>query len=142
MESSTAPATNELMPIQQQLDRILNRIDSFPLERFARMEGELQQLKQFVHDEAEMRRQLAEEDHKLALSFREVIDQQLDRAFAACRNDRDLRLAAIAGRVDQIEQREKQARDVSLRIRVALIGAFAALVVSLIGIAAKYLLPC
>jgi len=126
--------------LEQQLAQVLARLDGFPLERFARMEAELRQLKAMVREEAGNNRRLAEESHRLAVGLHEAIQRQLDRAFTACQRERNQHVGRLSDRIESVEQRWREERSVSIRLKLAMIGAGSALAVSLAAILLNWLL--
>jgi hypothetical protein len=119
--------------IEQTLQLILNRLDRFPAERFVRMEAELQQLRAMLEEESESRKALTEQMHQMAREFQETVDKKMDRAFGDCRQDRDLRLARFADRLDSMQEREREERSMNVKLKLALLSAACAFVISMIN---------
>ncbi len=117
----------------QMLQLILGRLDRFPVERFVRMETELQQLRGVLEEESRNRKGLGEELQRMAREFGETMDKRMDRAFADCRQDRDLRLARITDRINTIQSRENEERSMSAKMKVAVFTAISAFVISIVN---------
>jgi hypothetical protein len=117
----------------QMLQMILGRLERFPAERFVKMETELQQLRALLLEEIRSRKGLGVDLQRLAREFGEMVDKRIDRGFADCRQDRDLRLSHISERIETVKAREDEDRTMSLRMRLAIFSALAAFLISLIN---------
>ena len=122
------------------LERILARLDSFPLERFAQMETEIHHLKAMAAEDVEVRCRLSDELRKLSMGLHDAIESQLDRSFDACKEDRDLHLQRMSDRVTAIEGTHSIQRQWGDRVKVVLISAGCASLVSAITAVVNWLL--
>ncbi len=117
----------------QMLQLILGRLDRFPAERLVRMETELQQLRSLLEDEVSSRKGLAEDLQRVAREFGETMDKRMDRAFADCRQDRDLRLACLADRIAAMQCQDREERTHNVKMKVAVFSAVSAFVISIVN---------
>ncbi|MHC4984218.1 MAG: hypothetical protein ACYTF6_13760, partial [Planctomycetota bacterium] len=85
-------------------------------------------------------RQLAEQIHRQSVGLHEAIEKQLDRAFRTCQRDRDLRLGRLSDRIETVQEQTRDERKVRGKLRLALLGAGCALIVSLFGAVMNWLL--
>lgn len=119
--------------IEHALQLILGRLDRFPVERFVRMEAELQQLRAMLEEECANRKALTEQMHEMAREFQETVDRKMDRALGDCRQDRDLRLTLLSDRIDAIQIQEREERSMNVKLKLALLSAACAFVISMIN---------
>ena len=133
MDDDHIPQTDSRLTTDQMLQMILGRLERFPVERFVKMEAELQQLRSLLLEEIRSRKGLGEDLQRLAREFGDTVDKRIDRAFSDCRQDRDLRLGHICERIEAVQARETEDRSMSSRMRLAVFSAVAALVISLVN---------
>jgi hypothetical protein len=119
--------------MQQTLELIVTRLERFPVERFVRMEAELQQLRSMLEQECVNRKNLAEEMHRMAREFQENVDKKVDRAIGDCCEDRDLRLEHLGERIDSIRLQSHQERALGVKMKMALVSGACALIVSVLN---------
>ena len=121
------------MTTDQMLQLILGRLERFPVERFVRMEAELQQLRQLLEDEIQNRKNLAQDLQRITKEFGDTLDKRIDRAFRDCREDRDVRLAHVGDQIRSITTKDNEERDVRVRVRIATLSAVFAFVISIVN---------
>ncbi len=121
------------LSVEQMLRLILSHLQGFPVERFVRMETDLQNLKSLLQEESKSRKVLAEELHGLTLGLQETIDKRMDRAFDDCRQDRDLRLTHLGDRIESMQGQGQQERAFGIRMKIAMFGAGSAVVISAVN---------
>lgn len=119
--------------VEQTLQLIVTRLDRFPVERFVRMEAEIQQLREVLEQECANRKSLAHEMHQMAREFQESVDKKIDRALDDNRKDRDLRLGHLNERIDSIKSQSHQERALSAKMKLALFSGACALIVSVLN---------
>lgn len=117
----------------QMLQMILGRLERFPVERFVKMETELQQLRVVLEEESRSRKGLGEDLQRMAREFGETMDKRIDRAFTDCRQDRDLRLTHIGDRISAIQSRDNEERSAGVRMKIAIFTAVSAFVISIVN---------
>jgi len=113
------------------LQLILVRLDRFPAERLVRMESDLKNLKALLEDEISSRKKLNAELGDLSKNIQTMIEQRVDRALSDCRQDRDLRIGHLAERIDGIQGQDQEQRTMNLRMKIAILGAISAFVISI-----------
>ena len=135
MEEDMPPGRMPRPSTQQMLEFILTRLERFPAEGLVRMEAELQNLRRFLEEESASRKGLGDELHGFIREMQETIDKRMDRALTDCRQDRDLRLTHLSDQLDTIRVRDQQERTLSARMKIAVFGAIAAFVISIVNAA-------
>jgi hypothetical protein len=97
------------------------------------MEADLQNLRSFLEEESDSRKGLAEELHAVTREIQETIDKRMDRALSDCREDRDLRLAHLADRIEAVQHQGQEARTLNMRMKIAVFSAICAFAVSIVN---------
>lgn len=133
MDDDLSRERDPRLSTEQMLQTILGRLERFPVERFVRMETELQQLRGVLEEESRSRKLLGDELRCVAREFGETMDKRMDRAFADCRQDRDLRLTHMGDRINAIQSRGGEEREAGVRMKIAVFTAVSALAISIVN---------